>query len=317
MSGQIPPLDLVQAQAEVAQRRENLIRARTGDDDAEDRLRRLIMDPADASFWTVHVDPVDEPAVRTSGPDIDAVVAKAIGERLDVARAGLDLENARATVAFLDNQRLPDVRLETSYSGAGLAGNQFLRGGGFPGTIIGARTRSFGDALGQAFGPDYPAWSVGVTVSYALGHSFEDASRVRADVERQQAAQRISSLQLQAAEAIRQTARQIRSTAERIDAARAGATLAEQRVDAEQRRYDAGLSTTFLVTQAQRDLLQAQVNLLQTSLDYESAVIKFEAVQQAPSESSGDQIGVSGATIVALPTPAPRGLFRQGASGGF
>jgi outer membrane protein TolC len=158
---------------------------------------------------------------------------------------------------------------------------------------------------------------VGLTVSKSFGRTYEDASRARADVERRQAAQRISSLQLQAAETIRQAGRQIRSTAERIDAARAGATLAQQRLDAEQRRYDAGLSTTFLVTQAQRDLLQAQVNLLQTTLDYESAVVNFEAVQQAPAGITGDTLGVRGASIVAVPTPTPRGLFRQGVGGGF
>jgi outer membrane protein TolC len=316
-AGQIPPLDLVQAEAEVAQRRENLIRARTGDDDAEDRLRRLIMDPADASFWRTRVDPVDEPIGRGAMPDIDAVVERALGQRLDVSRANLDLENAKATVEFLDNQRLPDVRLETSYRGNGLAGSQFIRSGGFPGSIVGARSRGFGDALGQAFGPDYPAWSFGVTVSYPVGRSFEEASRARAEVERRQTAQRISSLRLDAAETIRQSGRQIRSTAERIDAARAGATLAQQRLDAEQRRYDAGLSTTFLVTQAQRDLLQAQVNLLQTTLDYESAVVNFEAVQQAPSGIAGDSLGARNPNVVLVPTPAPRGLFRQGAGTGF
>jgi outer membrane protein TolC len=250
-------------------------------------------------------------------PDIDAVVEKALGQRLDVSRANLELENAKATVEVLDNQRLPDVRLETSYRGNGLAGSQFLRSGGFPGVITGARSRSFGDAFGQAFGPDYPAWSVGVTVNYALGRSYEEASRARADVERRQTAQRISSLRLEAAETIRQSGREIRSTAERIDAARAGATLAEQRVEAEQRRYDAGLSTTFLVTQAQRDLLQAQVNLLQTTLDYESSVVNFEAVQQAPSGITGDTLAVRGSSVVLVPTPTPRGLFRQGSDGGF
>ena len=60
-AGQIPPLDLVQAEAEVAQRRENLIRANTTAEDAEDHLRRLIMDPADASFWRMRLDPVEEP----------------------------------------------------------------------------------------------------------------------------------------------------------------------------------------------------------------------------------------------------------------
>ena len=316
-AGQTPPLDRVQAEAEVAQRRENLIRARTVDDDAQDRLRRLIMDPADASFWTVRLDPIQEPTLRDDSPDVDAAVAKVADQRIDVARANLELENAKATTAFLDNQRLPDVRLETSYRGSGLAGSQFLRNGGFPGIITGSRTRSFGDALGQAFGPDYPTWSVGLTVSKSFGHTYEDASRARADVERRQAAQRISSLQLQATETIRQAGRQIRSTAERIDAARAGATLAQQRLDAEQRRYDAGLSTTFLVTQAQRDLLQAQVNLLQTTLDYESAVVNFEAVQQAPAGTSGDTLGIGPANVVPLPTPAPRGVFRQDAGTGF
>ena len=109
----------------------------------------------------------------------------------------------------------------------------------------------------------------------------------------------------------------MRSTAERVDAARAGATLAQQRVDAEQRRYQVGLSTTFLVTQAQRDLLQAQVNLLQTTLDYESALVNFEAVQQAPPLAAGDTVAVQGANIVLLPTPTPRGVFRPGAGAGF
>jgi outer membrane protein TolC len=275
------------------------------------------MDPADASFWRARIDPIEAPAARDAMPDVDAVVAKALGERLDLSRANLELENAKATVEFLDNQRLPDVRLETSYRGNGLGGSQFIRSGTFPGTIIGSRSRTFADALGQAFGPDYPAWSVGVTVNYAIGRSYEEASRARAEVERRQTAQRISSLQLEAAETIRQAGRQIRSTAERIDAARAGATLAEQRLDAEQRRYDAGLSTTFLVTQAQRDLLQAQVNLLQTTLDYESSVVNFEAVQQAPAGTTGDTLAVRGSNVVVLPTPTPRGLFRQGAGSGF
>jgi len=118
-------------------------------------------------------------------------------------------------------------------------------------------------------------------------------------------------------ETIRQAARQVNSTAEQVDAANAGATLAQQRFDAEQRRFEVGLSTTFLVTQAQRDLLQAQVNLLQTTLDYQSSLVNFEAVQQAPPLTAGDTVGVRGGNVVLLPTPAPRGLFRPGVGSGF
>jgi outer membrane protein TolC len=315
-AGQIPPLDLVQAEAEVAQRRENLLRANTMAEDAEDRLRRLIMDPADGSFWRMRIDPIEQPTDRASLPDIDTAVATALGSRYDIARAGHELENARTQVEFLANQRLPDVRLETSYRGSGLGGTQFLRAGGFPGVVTGTRDRSLGDALGQAFTPDYPTWSVGLTVSYPLGRTYEKASLARAQVEGRQAAQRIATLQLETTETVRQAGRQVRSTAERVDAARAGATLAEQRFEAEQRRYEVGLSTTFLVTQAQRDLLQAQVNLLQTTLDYESSRVNFEAVQLAPPFSAGATIGVRRATMVLMPTATPRGLFRLGGGTG-
>src|SRR6185436_272988 len=80
-AGQIPPLDLVQAEAEVAQRRENLIRANTTAGDAEDRLRRLIMDPVDGSLWRTRIDPIEEPTGLGSLPDVDAAVAIALKDR--------------------------------------------------------------------------------------------------------------------------------------------------------------------------------------------------------------------------------------------
>jgi hypothetical protein len=63
--------------------------------------------------------------------------------------------------------------------------------------------------------------------------------------------------------------------------------------------------------------LEAQVNLLQTTLDYESALVNFEAVQQAPPSGGGDTLGLQGGRIVQLPTPNPRGVFRPGAGSGF
>jgi outer membrane protein TolC len=316
-AGQLPPIDLVQAEAEVATRRENLIQARTLAEDAEDALRRLIVDPEDVSFWQVRLDPVEELTPPGSLPDVNAAVERALKDRYDLARAGFELENAQTTVEFLDNQRLPDVRLETSYRGNGLAGTEFVRTGGFPGTVTGTRQAGFNDALGQALTNDYPTWSFGVTVNYPLGRSYEEASLARADVERRQAAHRIASLRVQAAETVRRAGRQVHSTAERVEAARAGATLAEQRLQVEQRRYEVGLSTTFLVTQAQRDLLEAQVNLLQGMLDYESALVNFEAVQQAPPLAAGDTVGARSANVVLLPTATPRGIFRANAGSGF
>ncbi len=311
--GQAPPLDLVQAEAEVATRRDNLIRATAAAGDAEDRLRRLIMDPADTGFWRVRLEPVDEPTGATAPPDMDTAIAGALKERSDLSVARNDLENAQTSVQFLNNQKLPDVRFEASYRAGGAGGTQLVRTGPFPGTVTGRLDRGFGDVLGQMFSYDYPTWSVGVTLSYPIGRSFEEAGLARAEIERRQAAHRIASLEVRIAETVRQAARQVQSTAERMDATRAGQTLAEQRLTVETRRFEAGLSTSFLVTQAQRDLLQAQVNVLQAQLDHQSAIVTFEAVQVAPAFVDG-QIGAGGfgANVSPLPPPSPQGIFRPG-----
>ncbi len=309
--GQAPPLDLAQAEAEVAQRRENLIRATTDAGDAEDRLRGLIIDPADRSFWEVKLDPIDDAVALGTAPDVDAVVAGVLGKRYDLARARNDVENARTAVDFLSNQKLPDVRLETSYGGTGLGGTQFLRTGGFPGVITGTRETGYADVLGQVFGRNYPAWSAGVSVTYALGRSSEEAGFARADIERRQAVRHVARLEVQAIETIRQAARQVRGNLERVDAARAGITFAEQRLETEERRFEVGLSTSFLVTQAQRDLLQAQLAVLQATLDYQSSVVNFEALQQAPALAGGGIAATRGGGVALIPPPAPRGVFRQ------
>ncbi len=310
--GQTPPLDLVQAEAEVADRRERLIDADAAARDAEDRLRRWIMDPADRSFWSARLEPVSEPMAAAAAPDVEAAIARALGERYDLARARTDLETAETQVSFFDNQRLPDLRLEASYRGGGTGGTQRLRSGPFPGQVTGVLNRGFGDVLGQLFSHEYPAWSVGVTASYPIGQSADEANVARADIERRQAAARIASLQLDIAEGVRRAARQVQSTAERIEAARAGEALAEQRLDVERKRFEAGLSTTFLVTQAQRDLLQAQVRRLQATLDHQSALVNFETVQIASPEAGRGTFALRGPDIVVLPPPQPGGIFRQG-----
>ena len=310
--GQAPPLDLVQAQAEVATRRENLIRADAIAKDAEDRLRRLMMDPADTSFWNVRLSPVDEPVSDNTPPDQARAVEGALRDRYDLALLRQDLDNADTNVEFFNNQKLPDVRLEASYRGGGVGGTQLVRTGPFPGTVTGSVDTGFGDVLGQVFGRDFPTWSVGVTVNYPIGRSFEEAGLARAEIERKQSAQRIASLQLQVAETVRSAARDVQSTKERVDAARAGETLAQQRLTVESRRFDAGFSTTFLVTQAQRDLLQAQVNLLQAVLDHQSSLVNFEAVQKAPNQSAGDASFIGSGAVVPFGPSSPQGIFRGG-----
>ncbi|MGE5244602.1 MAG: TolC family protein [Betaproteobacteria bacterium] len=280
--GQSPPLDLVSAQAEVASDQEQLIIAETAVKEAEDRLRLLILDPTGRDTWTVALDPVDSPPVGVTPIDLDLAVANALRDRADLARARKDIENAQTGLKFTGAQRLPDVRLNASYAASGLGGTEVLRTGGFPGTIVGpGAVTDFASALNQVFRTDFPTWAVGVSVSYPVGTSSEDADYARAKLERAQAEERLKSNEARVIQQVRDAAWKIEMNAKRIETTRAARELAEQRLDAERKRFEVGMSTSFLVIQAQRDLAQAKTNELSAILAYDLALVDFDAVQEA------------------------------------
>ncbi len=277
--GQSPPLDLVAAQAEVAQRRENLIVARTTALQAEDVLRSIIFEPARSDFWTAHIEPADAVPPVGSAPNVDTAVRRALTERPDIAEARKQIQIDDTNVLLSKNQTLPDLRLQATYLTNGLGGTKLIRTGGFPGTVVGTESTAFGTVLDQVITADFPTWSLGFTISYPLGKSVEEANLARARLERDQAQARLRNVELIAVRQVRDAALRLEQNRQRIETAGLGRTLAEQRVDAEQRRFEVGMSTSFLVIQAQRDLAEARNNELQAKLAYQLSVILFETAQ--------------------------------------
>ena len=300
--GTSPPLDLVSAQAEVTANQEQLIIAETAVKLAEDRLRLLILDPTVRDNWNVRLETVDSPPVGTIAIDLDGAVTRALAERTDLARARKDIQNSQTNEKFANNQRLPDVRVNASYQASGLGGTQVLRTGGFPGTIVGPGAETpFGSVLGQLFGSDFPTWSVGLSVSYPIGQTTDQANYARAQLERAQAEHRLKSAEARAIQQVRDAAWKIEMNAKRIDSTKASRELAEQRLDAERKRFEVGMSTSFLVIQAQRDLAQARTNELGAVLAYDLSLVDFEALQEAGPAQPG-AAAASGPAAAAVQT---------------
>jgi HAE1 family hydrophobic/amphiphilic exporter-1 len=315
--GQSPPLDLVAAQAEVAQRRENLIVAQTLVREAEDQLRILILDPNRPDYWAVRLEPADLVPPVGPSPDVDTAVRTALQQRTDLVRARKQIENTDTALTLARNEILPDVRVQASYITNGLGGTELLRTGGFPGSVIGQQFTAYGDVLRQLFAADYPTWSVGFTVSYPLGKSAEESTLARNRLEREQASARLRSSEYKAVREIREAALQLDQNRQRIETTRVARELSEQRLDAEQKRYDVGMSTNFNVIQAQRDLAVARNAELQAQLDYQLALIDFETVQKvggASSAGQGTQSTVNGvaATSVTIPSATSTGTATTG-----
>jgi HAE1 family hydrophobic/amphiphilic exporter-1 len=311
--GSSPPLDLVSAQAEVAADQEQLIIAETSVKQDEDRLRLLIFDTANRENWNVAIDPIDSPPITTATIDLDAAVTRALSERGDLLRARKDIENTQTGVKFANNQRMPDVRLNASYQASGLGGTQVLRTGGFPGTVVGPGTITpFGDVFSQLFAHDFPTWAVGVSVSYPIGQSADQANYARSQLERSQSEQRLKGAEARAIQQVRDAAWKIEMNAKRIETTRSARELAEQRLDAERKRFEVGMSTSFLTIQAQRDLAQAKTNELSAVLAYDLSLVDFEALQEAGPSGSAT---TTAAAAAAAPASSGQPSAPAGSSG--
>jgi outer membrane protein len=300
--GTSPPLDLVSAQAEVASDQEQLIIAETAVKEAEDILRLLIIDTTSRENWNVDLDTVDTPPVGTTTVDVESAVTRALKERADLVRARKDIENAHTQTTYASNQKMPDVRLNASYSASGLGGTQILRTGGFPGSIVGpGDITGFGSVLGQLFGANYPTWIVGVNVSYPIGTSTEEANSARTKLEEAQTVERLKSAEAKAIQQVRDAAWKIEMNAKRIQTTRLARELAEQRLDSERKRFEVGMSTSFLVIQAQRDLAQAKTNEVGAVLSYDLSLVDFEALQEAgPSTNTAPNTAAPSAAATAV-----------------
>jgi outer membrane protein TolC len=226
--------------------------------------------------------PISAPSSDARTFDGDAAVRAALVNRTDLQQSHKDLEATNINLRYFRNQTLPDVTASFDYGVTGLGGTQFVRGSGFPGPIVGQTQRGFGDVLRDLFVNDFPAWTASLTVSYPIGPTPEDASLARTQLEYTQLQVELRNQELLVATEVRNATRQAMTNQRRIEATRVSRQLMERRLEAEQRKFDAGTSTTFFVFQAQRDLAQARSDELRALLDYNRSIVDFETVQEAP-----------------------------------
>ncbi|HEY7291203.1 MAG TPA: TolC family protein [Vicinamibacterales bacterium] len=287
--GTMAPIDIVQAQAEVAANEQGVIIAEATIKTAQDNLRTLILDPSSQDFWTVSFDPSDAPAFAAQPVDVDAAVRNAISQRTDLKSAKNTLDQSDINIKYFHNQILPDVNANVSYGTFGIGGSALTpvdlstlgSGAAVPIRDV-LSQRGYGSVLGDVFGSAYPQWSVGVQIGYPIGRSVSEANLARARLQYQQAQTQIKNLEMQVVMQVRQAGRNVQTNQQRVRAAAASRELQERKLEAEEKKLAAGMSSSFLVFQAQRDLSVARVTEIQAISDYNKSLVDFDAVQLVP-----------------------------------
>jgi outer membrane protein len=286
--GTLAPLDIVQAEAEAANRRQALAIAEAALQTAELALKRFIVSGTEDPVWRSELRPVDLPSVEPAPTDIEGAVRKALERRTDLVTARKNLDSTDVSMRYYRNQSLPALDLIGSYGAQGIGGTSYIRQGtGVTSIITGSVPGGYGDALGLLRRLDYPNWNIQMNLTYNIGDSTSDAQYARARLQKNQGQQRLRALELQVATEVTNAALSVQSNLKRVEAAVAARELAEKRLEAEQSKFEVGMSTNFFVVQAQRDLRDAQNSELRALADYRKSLVVFERVQEAPAGSGG------------------------------
>jgi outer membrane protein TolC len=293
--GTMAPIDVVQSEAEAATRRQTLATAEATLLTAELALKRLIVSGTNDPLWAARINPVDRPTFSPEPIDLQGAITKAIAERTDIAQAKKTLETNDVTLRNLVNQTLPALDLAASYGLSGLGGTQFERGGLGSSQITNTIPGGYADALRNITNLDAPTWNLQLNLSYPIGTSAADAGVARAKVQIQQTQAQLRALELQVATEVTTTALNVQSNLKRVDAGTAARELAQKRLEAENSKFEVGMSTNFQVVQAQRDLADAQIAELRALLDYQKSRVDFERVQRTALARAGISV-ITGAT---------------------
>jgi outer membrane protein TolC len=268
--GALPPLDIYRSQSEVAQRRVASIQSEYQLKQQEDAFRQVIGADLDPYVGALDLDLVQDPVPLEPLFSIDVSTAEALAEkhRPEFAALREQLAADDLNVRLSRNNVLPDLELQAIYNPQGVGGTQYNNFVTPPVVTPGG----LGDAFSQLFSFAYPTYAVGLTFNFPLRNRAARAAlgeaRITKTNDLYQMRREEQTVRLDVMNAVHSLEQAKLS----ISAAKIARDLTEKTVESEQRKYELGTGTIFLVLEAQTELAQTEVSLVQAEVNYQIAL---------------------------------------------
>ncbi len=317
--GTMAPLDVLTAESQLATDQQNLIVAQTTKLQQEtvllnDIAKNLLAKDV-AGIEIVPTTPISTPDLVENIPLQDAV-QEAWKKRPELYQADLNLKNSRIEVKATRNALLPSLNAYIQYQAQGLNGTginttnvpgSFIADTGAPlvgpdgvPLIIGTNEAFVGvpatttslthggvsDALSDVFKNQYPTYSAGVTLTMPLRNRSAQADSARAQFDERQLQVEYRQTENTIVINVRNAIIALQQDRSQVAAAQKARNLAQQTLDAEQKKYQLGSSTSYQVVLRSRDLtaaqgtaLRAQANLAEASVLFNQAMGRTLEVQ--------------------------------------
>ncbi len=284
-------IDLVQSEAGVATRQQELIYARNAAANAEDALKAVLGfdEPAEWEVKIVTTSSVQGPRLEA---DLQSSIETALESRPLLAQKRYELETRGLNVKLARNAVLPQLDLEASYGFSGLGGKLEYEDEE-TGEVISV-PGGFNDALEQITRLDFPHWEIGLNLTMPLGNHAARGTLAQRRFELARAQAEMRAIEQQIVREVRTAVRALSDGAAAIDAAIASRQFAERNLDAEETKFNNGLSTNYQVLEIQEDLAQAQLAEIQAFTDYRKALAGYRAATGTLLEANDIEIADPG-----------------------
>jgi outer membrane protein len=277
--GTLAPIDLVQAESDLANRRVLYVTSTFTEVQTQDQVKKLITSQSDPGLILAKLLPVQGVRMPEASDimPVDQAIKVALENRPEMKQLQLDLQSKKIDVEYTKNQLLPTLDFIASYSQNGVGGLQTIRNGFGPSApIVGVFPGGLSDAFGQLFGYQYTGYSVGFSLQIPLSNRAARGDNARAMTDERTAEQKISSQAQQIALEVRNALTAVEMNKAKIEATTKARELAERRLDAEQKKFDLGASTIRFVLQEQTNVGQAQTDELQALVNYTKSLVDLD-----------------------------------------
>ncbi len=270
--GTLAPLELVQSEAGLAVREEEILRARAAVLEAEDALRVLLNLP-EGELWNIPIEPETPVEFEATTGPLDTALEMAVKKRVELRGQEQSVRALELERRLRGQETKPQLNLIVNYGLNGVGGRALLRNP--DGSIAGAAPGGVEDAWEQIGKADFAGWSFGLDFRYPLENRGARARAALAALEVERAESEIDRLKLQIATEVRSALRAVETTKQQISSAQVSVTLEERNLEAEQKRFENGLSTSFQILQVQERLTAARSRLVAAQTAYRRAFVEY------------------------------------------
>ena len=277
--GTMAPLEVLQAQSEVASRDQLLLSAKDLIFDNEDNLKNILNYSFDSERGQKNIRPTDAPLFDPGKEGtLDQALQAALSQRPDLLGKKKELDNRNIEVKYNENQIYPTLDLVSSLGLNGISGEAINITSG---TVQGLSKFGGGydKALSELTTGKYHLWQFGLNLSYPLGNRAAKSKLTSKRLEIAQLLLDIKDLERTITLEVREAYRQIKTDIKRVHAARIAREFAEEKLNAEEKKFEVGLSTSFNVLEFQEDLAEEQSNEIKATIDYKKSKNRLRQVK--------------------------------------